>query len=55
MKRGCDAKNDRSNASSLEKSGGFGNTPWVNAKVRTGIAHHGVEDELDEHRLATAG
>ena len=38
MKRGCEAKNARSKAGSLEKSGGFGNTPWVNAKARIGIA-----------------
>ena len=38
MKRGCDAKNARSNAGSLEKSGGFGNAPWVNANSRIGIA-----------------
>ena len=38
MKRGLEAKNARSKAGSLEKSGGFGNTPWVNAKASTGIA-----------------
>ncbi len=34
---GCDAKNERSNALSFEKSGGLGNTPWVNANVSTTI------------------
>ena len=38
MKRGCDAKNARSNAGSFEKSGGLGNAPCVNANVRIGIA-----------------
>ena len=33
-KRGCDAKNDRSNALSWAKSGGLGKTPCVKAKVR---------------------
>ncbi len=34
MKRGWLAKKLRSNALSFEKSGGLGNTPWVNANVR---------------------
>ena len=38
VKRGCEAKNARSKAGSLEKSGGLGNTPWVNAKASTGTA-----------------
>ena len=38
MKRGLEAKNARSKAGILQKSGGFGNAPWVNAKVRIGIA-----------------
>ena len=35
VKRGCDAKNARSNAGSFEKSGGFGKTPCVNANAST--------------------
>ena len=31
MSSGCCAKYERSNAFSFAKSGGFGNTPWVNA------------------------
>ena len=38
MNAGCEAKNARSKAGSFEKSGGLGNAPWVNAKVRIGIA-----------------
>ena len=38
MKRGWPAKNDRSKASSLAKSGGLGKTPWLNAKARMKIA-----------------
>ena len=38
MNCGCEAKNAMSKAGSFEKSGGFGNAPWVNAKVRIGIA-----------------
>ena len=34
MNRRWPAKNDRSNALSFAKSGGLGNTPWVNAKAR---------------------
>ena len=34
MKRGCPAKNDRSNAPRFAKSGGLGKTPCVKAKVR---------------------
>jgi hypothetical protein len=34
---GWAAKYERSKASSLEKSGGLGNTPWVNAKINTTI------------------
>ena len=32
MNRMCEAKKLMSKAGSLEKSGGLGNTPWVNAK-----------------------
>ena len=35
---GCDAKYERSNAFSFEKSGGFGKTPCVNANVSTTTA-----------------
>ncbi len=38
MKRGLPAKNARSNAGSLEKSGGLGNTPCENAKASTNTA-----------------
>ena len=38
-KRGCEAKNARSNAGSCEKSGGFGNAPWrERERSRIGIA-----------------
>ena len=55
MKRGCEAKNARSNAGSLEKSGGFGNTPWVNAKASTGIAIQRSKMSSTENAAATAG
>ena len=35
VKRMCEAKKLMSNAGRLEKSGGLGNTPWVNAKPIT--------------------
>ena len=35
MKRTCAAKKLMSNAGSFEKSGGLGNTPWVNEKTIT--------------------
>ena len=38
MKRGWEAKNERSKALSFEKSGGLGKTPWVKAKERMKIA-----------------
>ena len=38
MKRGCEARKARSKAGSDEKSGGLGNAPCVNAKIRIGIA-----------------
>jgi hypothetical protein len=34
VKRGCSARNARSNAGRSEKSGGFGKTPCVKAKLR---------------------
>ena len=50
MKRGCEAKNARSNAGSFEKSGGFGNAPWVNANARIGTAIVRSKIELDDER-----
>ena len=38
VKRGWAARYERSNALSLEKSGGLGNTPWLNANARIGTA-----------------
>jgi hypothetical protein len=38
VKRMCPAKNARSKAGSFEKSGGFGKTPCVKAKIITGMA-----------------
>ena len=38
VKRGCEAKNCRSNAGISEKSGGLGNAPCVNANVRMNTA-----------------
>ena len=37
MKRGWPAKNDRSKALRLAKSGGLGKTPWVKAKARMNV------------------
>ena len=54
-KRGCEAKKARSKAGSLEKSGGFGNTPWVNAKASTGIAIVRSKTNSIENAAATAG
>ena len=44
-----------SNAFSLAKSGGFGNTPWVNAKISTSTPTHDVERRLDEERRGHRG
>ena len=55
MNCGLPAKNARSNAGSLEKSGGFGNTPWVNAKARIGIAMQRSNSSSTENAAATAG
>src|SRR3712207_3700177 len=38
VNRGCDAKNCRSNAGISEKSGGLGNAPCENAKLRMNTA-----------------
>ena len=55
MKRGCEAKNARSNAGSLEKSGGLGNAPWVNANSRIGIAIVRSKIDSTANDDATAG
>ena len=54
-KRGCDAKNARSKAGSLEKSGGFGNAPWLNANAITGIAMQRSYTSSTAKLDATAG
>ena len=51
----CDAKKLRSNALSLEKSGGLGNTPCVNAKASTGIAIVASKTASTKNEEATAG
>ena len=55
VKRGCEAKNARSNAGSFEKSGGFGNAPWVNAKSRIGTAMQASKISSTTKPAATAG
>ena len=61
VKRGCEAKKLMSNAGSLEKSGGLGNTPCVNAKHMHEQAHEPVEDRRpvhergDDRRVARLG
>src|SRR4051812_7671085 len=55
VKRGCEAKNARSKAGSLEKSGGLGNAPCVNAKARMGIAMHRSKISSTTKLEATAG
>ena len=55
VKRGCEAKNARSNAGSWEKSGGFGNTPWLNAKARIGTAMQRSKISSTAKAEATAG
>jgi hypothetical protein len=55
VKRGCEARNARSNAGRLEKSGGLGNTPCVNAKVSTGIAIVRSNTNSTANAAATAG
>ena len=41
-----------SNEFSLAKSGGLGNTPWVNAKISTTTPTVTIEDRLHEERRA---
>ncbi len=55
MKRMFEAKKARSNAGSLEKSGGFGNAPCVKAKVRIGIAMQRSKISSTAKLEATAG
>ena len=55
VKRGCEAKNARSKAGSLEKSGGLGKTPWVNAKRQHGDRDQRSKMSSTEKRAATAG
>ena len=55
VKRGCEAKNARSKAGSFEKSGGFGNAPWVNAKSRIGTAMQASKMISTTKLAATAG
>ena len=55
VKRGCEAKNARSKAGSLEKSGGLGKTPWVNANASTGMAIERSKMNSTENAAATAG
>ena len=52
---GCPAKNDRSNASSLAKSGGLGKTPCVNAKHRMKIAMTASKTASTQIAAPTAG
>jgi hypothetical protein len=54
-KRGCDAKNCRSNAGIFEKSGGLGNTPCVKAKARMKIAMKRSNTASTKNAAATAG
>ena len=55
MKRGCWAKNARSNAGRSEKSGGFGNTPCVNANVRMSVPIIRSKISSTANDAATAG
>ena len=55
MNRVCEAKYERSNAPSLEKSGGLGNTPWVKAKVRMNTAMVASKTTSTAKLEATAG
>ena len=55
VKRGCDAKNAMSVAGSLEKSGGLGNTPWVNANASTKPPTQTSKIHSTEKLDATAG
>ncbi len=55
MKRGCSARNARSNAGRSEKSGGFGNTPCVNANVRMSVPIITSKTTSTANEAATAG
>ena len=55
MKRGLEAKKARSPAGSLEKSGGFGNAPWVKAKAMIGIAMQRSKIASTKKLAPTAG
>ena len=54
-KRGCDAKNERSNALELGKSGGLGNTPCVKAKMRMKTPIVASNTASTKNAAATAG
>jgi len=51
----CEAKKLMWNAASLDKSGGFGNTPWVNAKHITSTPMNQSKITPVESAEATAG
>ncbi len=51
----CDAKNDRSNASSFANSGGLGNTPCVKAKLRMKTAMIASKTASTQIAAPTAG
>jgi hypothetical protein len=55
VKRGWPAKNARSKAGSLEKSGGLGNAPWVKANSRIGTAMQASKISSTTKLAATAG
>ena len=55
VKRGCWARNARSKAGRLEKSGGLGNTPWLNANPSTGTAIVRSKMNSSENAAAIAG
>ena len=51
----CEAKNDRSKASSFANSGGLGNTPCVNAKPRMKTAMIASKTASTQIAAPTAG
>ncbi len=55
VKRGCEAKKLMSNAGSLEKSGGLGNIPCVNAKPITSRPMNQSKTTPVESAAAIAG
>ena len=55
VKRMFEAKKLMSNAGSLEKSGGLGNTPWVNAKHITSSPMNQSKIVPVQSAAATAG